>query len=160
MAEIMANMMNVERRDLVTGKVTGLLPTRDDLKASAMPILRDTLLGGFLGTLPSGGAVLASFSSYTLEKKLADDPGRFGKGAIEGVAGPESANNAAAQTSFIPMLTLGIPSNAVMAMMIGGMMIHGIVPGPQVMQDRPGLFWGMIASMWLAPSCWSCSTGR
>ncbi len=149
MAEIMANMTNAERRDLVTSKVTGLMPTWADLKASAMPVLRGTILGGFLGILPGGGAVLASFSSYTVEKKLAKDPSRFGKGAIEGVAGPESANNAAAQTSFIPMLTLGIPSNAVMAMMIGGMMIHGIVPGPQVMTDRPGLFWGMIASMWL-----------
>ena len=149
MAEIMANMTNADRRDLVTAKVTGLMPTRADLKASAMPILRGTLLGGFLGILPGGGAVLASFSAYTLEKKLSRTPERFGKGAIEGVAAPEAANNAAAQTSFIPMLTLGIPSNAVMAMMIGGMMIHGIVPGPQVMQERPGLFWGMIASMWL-----------
>jgi len=149
MAEIMANMTNTERRDLVTSKVTGLMPTWEDLKTSAMSVLRGTILGGFLGILPGGGAVLASFSSYTLEKKLAKDPSRFGKGAIEGVAGPESANNAAAQTSFIPMLTLGIPSNAVMAMMIGGMMIHGIVPGPQVMTERPGLFWGMIASMWL-----------
>jgi TctA family transporter len=93
--------------------------------------------------------VLASFASYTIEKKVARDPSRFGRGAIEGVAGPESANNAAAQTSFIPMLTLGIPSNAVMAMMVGGMMIHGIIPGPQVMTDKPGLFWGMIASMWI-----------
>jgi putative tricarboxylic transport membrane protein len=149
MAEIMANMSNVERRDLVTAKVTGLMPTWPDLKASVAPIMRGTALGGFLGVLPGGGAVLASFSAYTLEKKLSRTPERFGKGAIEGVAAPEAANNAAAQTSFIPMLTLGIPSNAVMAMMIGGMMIHGIVPGPQVMQERPALFWGMIASMWV-----------
>jgi putative tricarboxylic transport membrane protein len=148
-AEIMANMGNVERRDLVTAKVTGLMPTWADLKASAAPVMRGTALGGFLGVLPGGGAVLASFSAYTLEKKLSRTPERFGKGAIEGVAAPEAANNAAAQTSFIPMLTLGIPSNAVMAMMIGGMMIHGIVPGPQVMQERPALFWGMIASMWV-----------
>ncbi|MFO1025833.1 MAG: tripartite tricarboxylate transporter permease [Acetobacteraceae bacterium] len=148
MAEIMANMTNEERRDLVTSRVTGLLPTWADIKASTAPILRGTALGGLLGILPGGGAVLASFSAYTLEKKLSRTPERFGRGAIEGVAAPEAANNAAAQTSFIPMLTLGIPSNAVMAMMIGGMMIHGIVPGPQVMQDRPGLFWGMIASMW------------
>ena len=97
--------------------------------------------------MPGGGSALASFATYALEKKIAKDPGEFGKGAIQGVAGPESANNAAAQTSFIPMLTLGIPSNAVMAMMIGGMMIHGIIPGPQVMEQKPGLFWGMIASM-------------
>jgi TctA family transporter len=125
------------------------MPTWPDLKASVAPIMRGTALGGFLGVLPGGGAVLASFSAYTLEKKLSRTPERFGKGAIEGVAAPEAANNAAAQTSFIPMLTLGIPSNAVMAMMIGGMMIHGIVPGPQVMQERPALFWGMIASMWV-----------
>jgi TctA family transporter len=111
--------------------------------------LRGTILGSLLGILPGGGAVLASFGSYSIEKKLSDTPERFGHGMIEGVAGPEAANNAAAQTSFIPMLTLGIPSNAVMAMMIGGMMIHGIIPGPQVMEQKPGLFWGVIVSMWL-----------
>src|SRR6185312_1765870 len=99
--------------------------------------------------LPGGGAVLASFASYSVEKKVSATPEKFGSGMIEGVAGPESANNAAAQTSFIPMLTLGIPSNAVMAMMIGGMMIHGIIPGPQVMEQKPGLFGGMIVSMWI-----------
>jgi TctA family transporter len=111
--------------------------------------VRGTFLGGLLGILPGGGGVLGSFASYALEKKISPTPEKFGKGEIEGVAGPESANNAAAQTSFIPMLTLGIPSNAVMAMMIGGMMIHGIVPGPQVMDQKPDLFWGMIVSMWI-----------
>jgi TctA family transporter len=125
------------------------MPTREDLRRSIGPVLRGTGLGAFLGILPGGGAVLSSFSSYTVEKRLSKTPEKFGTGMIEGVAGPESANNAAAQTSFIPMLTLGIPSNAVMAMMIGGMMIHGIIPGPQVMEQKPGLFWGMIVSMWL-----------
>ena len=148
-AEIISNLANQERRDLVSSKVTGLMPTREDLRRSIGPILRGTGLGAFLGILPGGGAVLASFSAYTVEKRLSKTPEKFGTGMIEGVAGPESDNNAAAQTSFIPMLTLGIPSNAVMAMMIGGMMIHGIVPGPQVMEQKPGLFWGMIVSMWL-----------
>jgi TctA family transporter len=148
-AEIITNLANQERRDLVSSKITGLLPTREDLRRSIGPVLRGTGLGAFLGILPGGGAVLSSFSSYTIEKKLSKTPEKFGTGMIEGVAGPESANNAAAQTSFIPMLTLGIPSNAVMAMMIGGMMIHGIIPGPQVMEQKPGLFWGMIVSMWL-----------
>ena len=107
------------------------------------------MLGSILGILPGGGAVIASFAAYTLEKKIAKDPSRFGRGAIEGVAAPESANNAAAQTSFIPLLTLGIPPNAVMALMVGAMTIHGIVPGPQVMQKQPELVWGMIASMWI-----------
>jgi len=119
------------------------------LRRSWKPVLRGTFLGSLLGVLPGGGAVLSSYASYSLEKKLADDPKRFGNGAIEGVAGPESANNAGAQTSFIPLLTLGIPSNAVMALMVGAMMIHGIVPGPQVMTERPELFWGLIASMWI-----------
>ncbi len=147
-AEIIANLTNPERRDLVSSKVSNLWPSRDDFRRSRGPILRGTALGSILGLLPGGGAVLGSFSAYTLEKKISKTPEKFGTGMIEGVAGPESANNAAAQTSFIPMLTLGIPSNAVMAMMIGGMMIHGIIPGPQVMEQRPGLFWGMIVSMW------------
>jgi putative tricarboxylic transport membrane protein len=129
--------------------VTKLMPTRADFQASWKAILRGTAVGSFLGILPGGGALLSSFVSYTLEKKLADDPSRFGKGAIEGVAGPESANNAGAQTSFIPMLTLGIPGNAVMALMVGAMMIQGISPGPGVMTERPELFWGLIASMWV-----------
>jgi len=111
--------------------------------------VRGTLIGSVLGVLPGGGATLSAFAGYVLEKKVAKDPSRFGKGAIEGVAGPESANNAGAQTSFIPMLTLGIPGNAVMALMIGALTIHGIQPGPQVMTERPTLFWGMVASMWI-----------
>ncbi len=124
-------------------------PSREDVRQSWKPVLRGTALGSLLGLLPGGGAALASFAAYALEKKLARDPSRFGNGAIEGVAAPESANNAAAQTSFIPLLTLGLPSNAVMALMVGAMMIHGITPGPQIMTTRPDLFWGMIASMWI-----------
>jgi TctA family transporter len=138
-----------EHREIFTKKVTGLMPTWQDMKDSFPAICRGTALGSFLGILPGGGPVLGSFSAYTLEKKLAKDPSRFGKGAIEGVAAPESANNAAAQTSFIPLLTLGIPSNPVMALMIGAMIIHGIQPGPQIMTSKPDLFWGMIASMWV-----------
>ncbi|HYV87948.1 MAG TPA: tripartite tricarboxylate transporter permease [Candidatus Polarisedimenticolia bacterium] len=148
-AEIMANLTNSERRDLVSSKVSGLMPTKEDLKRSIAPILRGTFLGGLLGILPGGGAVLASFSAYTVEKKLSRTPEKFGTGMIEGVAGPESANNAAAQTSFIPLLTLGLPSNAIMALMMGAMMIQGIQPGSAVMTKRPDLFWGMVASMWI-----------
>src|SRR5207247_5353600 len=138
-----------DKREIFTSKVTHLYPTKQDLKDSWAAILRGTVLGSALGILPGGGALLASFGAYTLEKKVAKDPSRFGKGAIEGVAGTVSAHNAGAQTSFIPMLTLGIPSNAVMALMIGALMIQGIAPGPQVMTERPQLFWGMIASMWV-----------
>jgi len=149
-AEIMRNLeATPESRDVVNAKLTGLMPTMADLKASAGAILRGTGLGAVLGILPGGGAVISAFAAYTLEKKIAKDPSRFGRGAIEGVAAPESANNAAAQTSFIPLLTLGIPPNAVMALMVGAMTIHGIVPGPQVMTKQPDLFWGMIASMWI-----------
>jgi putative tricarboxylic transport membrane protein len=148
-AEILRNLEQEESRDVVQQKVSGLMPTRKDLKDSAPAILRGTLLGSILGILPGGGAVLAAFGSYTLEKKLSKHPETFGKGAIAGVAGPESANNAAAQTSFIPLLTLGIPPNAVMAIMVGAMTIHGIVPGPQIMTSQPQLFWGMVASMWI-----------
>src|SRR3981189_2819577 len=136
-------------RELGPQKVTGLMPTRKDMIDSSPAILRGTVLGSILGILPGGGAVIASFAAYTLEKKISRNPSRFGRGAIEGVAAPESANNAAAQTSFIPLLTLGIPPNAVMALMVGAMTIHGIVPGPQVMTKQPELFWGMIASMWI-----------
>ena len=148
-SEIIANIERRARRVVVMAKIVSLFPTRDDLKASWKAVLRGTGIGGLLGILPGGGATLASFAAYTLEKRMARDPSRFGKGAIEGVAGPESANNAGAQTSFIPLLTLGIPANAVMALMIGAMTIHGITPGPQVMGERPELFWGMIASMWI-----------
>jgi putative tricarboxylic transport membrane protein len=119
------------------------------LKASALPVLRGTALGSVLGILPGGGALIASFAAYSVEKKLARDPKRFGKGAIEGVAAPEAANNAAAQVSFIPLLTLGIPSNAIMALMAGALIIQGITPGPQVITNRADLFWGLVASMWI-----------
>jgi TctA family transporter len=125
------------------------MPTHAEAVAAAPAILRGTALGSFLGILPGGGATLASFASYAVEKKVAKFPERFGMGAIEGVAAPESANNAAAQTSFIPMLTLGIPSNAVMALMIAAMMLQGLTPGPQIMTKQPDLFWGLIVSMWL-----------
>ena len=147
--EIIANLEKGGAREVFTSNVKGLFPTREDLKRSWKAILRGTGVGSVLGILPGGGAVLGSFAAYMMEKKLSKEPGRFGKGAIEGVAAPESANNAGAQTSFIPLLTLGIPSNAVMALMVGAMIIHGIQPGPQVMQERPELFWGMIASMWV-----------
>jgi TctA family transporter len=147
--EIIYNLERGSEREVFTSKVRNLWPTREDFKLAWKAVLRGTGIGSLLGILPGGGAVLGSFASYMLEKKLAKDPTRFGKGAIEGVAGPESANNAGAQTSFIPLLTLGIPSNAVMALMVGAMIIHGIQPGPQVMQERPELFWGMIASMWV-----------
>ena len=150
LAEIVNNLGKPqEQRSLVTAKITGLMPTRADLKASTGAILRATGLGSLLGVLPGGGPTLAAFSSYVLEKKIAGASGTFGKGDIRGVAAPEAANNAAAQTSFIPMLTLGLPSNAVMALMIGAMSIHGIAPGPQVMTQNPKLFWGLIVSMWV-----------
>jgi len=129
--------------------IEGLWPTRAELREAAPAAARGTLVGSILGVLPGGGALLSSFAAYTLEKKLSAHPERFGKGAAAGVAAPEAANNAGAQTSFIPMLTLGIPPNAVMALMIGAMSIHGIVPGPQVMTREPALFWGLIASMWV-----------
>jgi putative tricarboxylic transport membrane protein len=148
-AEIIRNLENPEARDVVRNRIGRLLPTREEMKRSIAPILRGTGLGASLGILPGNGAVLGPFASYSLEKKLARDPSRFGRGAIEGVAGPEAANNAGAQTAFIPLLTLGIPPNAVMALMVGAMTIHGIVPGPQVMTKNPDLFWGMVASMWI-----------
>jgi putative tricarboxylic transport membrane protein len=148
-AEIIKNLEQGEEREIFVNKVKNLLPTKQDLKDAAPAVLRGTALGSLLGILPGGGAVLGSFSAYTLEKKIAKDPSQFGKGDIRGVAAPESANNAAAQTSFIPLLTLGIPPNPVMALMVGAMIIQGIQPGPQVMTDKPGLFWGMIVSMWI-----------
>jgi TctA family transporter len=147
--EIVANLEQKGEREVFLGKVKHLFPSKEDLKRSWGAVLRGTALGSFLGILPGGGALLSSFAAYTVEKKVSKHPEQFGKGAIEGVAGPESANNAGAQTSFIPMLTLGIPGNAVMALMIGALMIQGIAPGPQVMTDKPQLFWGLIASMWL-----------
>ena len=148
-AEIIANLEQGEKREVFTAKVGRLMPTKEDFKRAWPAVLRGTALGSFLGILPGGGALLSSFGAYTVEKKLSKHPEQFGKGAIEGVAGPEAANNAGAQTSFIPMLTLGIPGNAVMALMIGALMIQGIAPGPQVMNEKPQLFWGLIASMWV-----------
>jgi putative tricarboxylic transport membrane protein len=147
--EILRNLENKGTREIVQGKITGLMPTLPDLKAAAGAIGRGTLLGSCLGILPGGGTIIASFAAYTLEKRVSKHPERFGRGTIEGVAAPESANNAASQTAFIPLLTLGIPPNPVMALMVGAMTIHGIVPGPQVMTKQPELFWGMIASMWI-----------
>ena len=148
-AEIIVNLERTEKREVFTNRVSGLWLKWKDLKEALPATLRGTAIGSVLGILPGGGALLGAFASYTLEKKLARDPSRFGKGAIEGVAGPESANNAGAQTSFIPLLTLGIPPNAVMALMVGAMTIHNIQPGPQVMTANPQLFWGLIASMWV-----------
>ncbi len=147
--EIIANLEQRENREVFTKKVGRLLPSWDEFRRSIAPIFRGTALGSFLGVLPGGGAVLSSFTSYAIEKKMSKTPEKFGTGMIEGVAGPEAANNAGAQTSFIPMLTLGIPTNAVMALMVAGMMIHNIQPGPQVMTSNPTLFWGLIASMWI-----------
>ncbi|MBA3507060.1 MAG: tripartite tricarboxylate transporter permease [Betaproteobacteria bacterium] len=148
-AEIIINLQQTEKREVFTKNVTGLWLKWKDFKEAFPAILRGTALGSILGILPGGGALLSSFASYTVEKKIAKDPSRFGKGAIEGVAGPESANNAGAQASFIPLLTLGIPPNAVMALMVGAMTIHSIQPGPQVMTNNPQLFWGLIVSMWI-----------
>jgi len=148
-AEIISNLENVEKREVFEARIKNLMPTWNDLKVCSWTIVRATGLGAFLGILPGGGALLASFAAYAMEKKVVRDASQFGKGDIRGVAAPEAANNAGAQTSFIPLLTLGIPSNPVMALMIGAMMIQGIAPGPQVMTERPQLFWGMIASMWV-----------
>ncbi len=144
-------LVNLEKREekapiAVIGR---LMPTREEFVQSVMPSIRGTVIGSLLGILPGGGAMLSSFAAYAFEKKIAKDPSRFGQGAIEGVAAPESANNAGAQTSFIPMLTLGVPSNPVMAMMVGALLIQGIAPGPRVMTEQPELFWGLIASMWV-----------
>ena len=149
LAEIVANLENEATRTAAIKRVTGLLPSREDWGKILGPIARGTVLGSALGILPGGGAILASFASYSLEKKLSKTPEQFGQGAIEGVAGPESANNAGAQTSFIPMLTLGIPANPVMALMIGALMIQGIQPGPTIITEQPTLFWGVVVSMWI-----------
>ncbi|MGA0539670.1 tripartite tricarboxylate transporter permease [Neotabrizicola sp. VNH66] len=148
-AEVVRNLESPEDREVMVAKVKGLMPSRRELRQMLPPALRGTALGSILGILPGGGAILASFGSYVLEKRLSRHPETFGAGAIEGVAGPEAANNAGAQTSFIPMLTLGIPSNPVMALMIGAMVIQGIQPGPSVMVEQPALFWGIIVSMWV-----------
>jgi putative tricarboxylic transport membrane protein len=148
-AEVVCNLEQREDRQVFTKRIGSVLPSRADVRQSAWSIGRGTAFGSILGILPGGGALLASFAAYSLEKKLAKPPRNFGNGDIRGVAAPESANNAGAQTSFIPMLTLGVPSNPTMALMIGALTIQGIQPGPQVMTQRPELFWGIVASMWI-----------
>ncbi len=150
-AEILSNLETSlqGRKDIYEKRITGLLPSLKDWASSIGAILRGSVVGFFLGTLPGGGAVLGSFASYTIEKKISKNPQEFGRGAIQGVAGPESANNAASQGAFIPLLTLGIPANAVMALLVGALMIHGVQPGPQMISKTPDLFWGVITSMYL-----------
>ena len=148
-AEILSNLERELQRDLIKARIGGLWPSLADWAASKWPILRGTVLGFFLGILPGGGAVIASFASYALEKKMSPTPERFGKGAIEGVAGPEAANNAAAGGAFIPLMTLGIPPNVVMALLLGAFIIHGLQPGPLLMVQKPDLFWGIVASMYI-----------
>jgi putative tricarboxylic transport membrane protein len=148
-SEVLLNIEQVVRRDILKTRVKGLLPTAKDWRDSTGPIARGSLLGFFLGILPGGGAVISSFISYAVEKRVSKHPERFGKGAIEGVAGPESANNAATGGAFIPLMTLGIPPNVIMAMLFGAFMIHGVTPGPLMMKQNPGIFWGVIASMYI-----------
>jgi putative tricarboxylic transport membrane protein len=148
-SEILANLEESSRREVYAKRISGLLPTRQDWRRAIFPILRGSGLGFFMGTLPGGGAVLASFGSYAMEKRMSARPEEFGNGAIEGVAGPEAANNAAAQSAFIPLLTLGIPSNSVMALLIGALIVHGLQPGPLLMTKSPEVFWGVITSMYL-----------
>ncbi len=152
LGEILRNLEAEGSRAALLNKVTGLWPTREDFRRMIAPAIRGTIIGSFLGILPGGGALLSSFLAYNVEKKVSKNSSQFGKGAIEGVTAPEAANNAGAQTSFIPMLSLGIPSNAVMALMVGAMIIQGITPGPNVMTNNPDLFWGLIASMWIGNS--------
>ena len=149
LAEIIRNLEHEEHRTTMVKKITSLMPSKEDWKRMIAPILRGTALGSALGILPGSGSILGAFAAYSIEKKVSKNSAEFGKGAIEGVAAPESANNAGAQTSFIPMLTLGIPSNPVMALMCGAMIIQGIQPGPMVMTEQPALFWGIIVSMWI-----------
>jgi TctA family transporter len=149
-AEVIYNLeQGSKQRQVFTSTLGRVLPSGEDLRRSLWSIARGTGLGSLLGILPGGGALLASFAAYTIEKKVAKPPRNFGNGDIRGVAAPEAANNAGAQTSFIPMLTLGVPSNPTMALMIGALIIQGIQPGPQVMTQRPELFWGIVASMWI-----------
>ena len=148
-AEILSNLERSIQREVVDSRIGSLMPNKDDLKRSTMPMLRGTVLGFFLGILPGGGAVIASFASYAMEKKISATPERFGQGAIEGVAGPEAANNSAAGGAFIPLMTLGIPPNVVMALLLGAFIIHGLQPGPLMMTQNPGIFWGIVASMYI-----------
>jgi putative tricarboxylic transport membrane protein len=147
--EIISNLENVESRGVLVRKFNRLWPTREDFRRAWPAVLRGTGVGTFLGILPGGGATLSSFCAYSFEKKVSKNPSEFGNGAVEGVAGPEAANNAGAQSSFIPLLTLGIPSNNMMAMMLSAFIIHGITPGPTVLQTQPEIFWGLVASMWV-----------
>jgi TctA family transporter len=147
--DVVVNLEHTDKADVYHERLGSVLPSWQDLRTCFWSIARGTGLGSILGILPGGGALLASFAAYMFEKKIAKPPRQFGEGDIRGVAAPESANNAGAQTSFIPMLTLGIPSNPTMALMIGALMIQGIAPGPQVMTERPELFWGLVASMWV-----------
>jgi putative tricarboxylic transport membrane protein len=148
-AEILSNLEQELKREVIKARIGGLWPSLQDWSASKWAIVRGTLLGFFLGILPGGGAVIASFASYAIEKKVSKTPERFGHGAIEGVAGPEAANNAAAGGAFIPLMTLGIPPNVVMALLLGAFIIHGLQPGPLLMTQRPDLFWGIVASMYI-----------
>jgi putative tricarboxylic transport membrane protein len=148
-AEIIRNLEAEQDRSVIIAKITNLMPTKEDWKRIVAPILRGTFIGSALGILPGSGSILGAFAAYSIEKKVSKNRAQFGKGAIEGVAAPEAANNAGAQTSFIPMLTLGIPSNPVMALMVGAMIIQGIQPGPSVITEQPALFWGIVVSMWI-----------
>lgn len=147
--EVMVNVEGSMERSIFATKIKNLLPTLSDWKASLGPIIRGTIIGFFLGVLPGGGAVISSFVSYAVEKKVSKHPEKFGTGMIEGVAGPEAANNAASGGCFIPLLSLGIPSNAVMALLLGALMIHGIQPGPLLIKEHPEIFWGLVASMYM-----------
>lgn len=147
--EILVNLEKNNQDNVVVRKISLLFPSRDELKRSVKPVARGSVIGGLLGVLPGGGALLASFAAYSVEKKLSKNPELFGTGQIEGIAAPEAANNAGAQTSFIPLMVMGLPASAVMALMMGAMIMHGIVPGPQVMTEQPSLFWGLIVSMWI-----------
>jgi TctA family transporter len=149
LGEIIRNLEDEEQRSAIVSKITSLWPTKEDWRRMTPSILRGTAIGSVLGILPGSGSILGSFAAYSIEKKLSRNSSQFGTGAIEGVAAPESANNAGAQTSFIPMLTLGIPSNPVSALMVGAMIIHGIQPGPSVISEQPALFWGVVVSMWI-----------
>lgn len=148
-AEVLLNVEQDIKADVFQTKIRGLLPNRDEWRTSAAPIARGSLLGFFVGVLPGGGAIISSFISYALEKKLSKHPERFGKGAIEGVAAPESANNSAATSSFIPLLTLGVPGNASIAMIFAALLIHGVRPGPLLVAEKPDVFWGLVASMYI-----------
>jgi TctA family transporter len=149
LGEIIRNLENEEERSVAISKITSLWPTKEDWRRMMPSIFRGTVIGSVLGILPGSGSILGSFAAYSIEKKVSKYGSQFGKGMIEGVAAPESANNAGAQTSFIPMLTLGIPSNPVSALMVGAMIIHGIQPGPSVISEQPALFWGIVVSMWI-----------